>query len=157
MTGRTWAALLAALSLAGSGGCGAGLGGTGPGGGSACTLIGCVNGVTFHLPSGLVTGTDPLDLELCVDGVCTDLQLPPEPPASTGSDELGGDVPPLAPLVTVPIGAGAGRSVEVSVGVRREGQVVPVAHPRRVPVETTEPNGPGCGTCRDANVEVTIP
>jgi hypothetical protein len=162
---RTTISALAALAVLGAG-ClgGAGLrggpsgsiGGSGLGGGrdggAVCTLIGCVDAVQFELPAELLSVRT--EVVACADGRCVTWRGP------TWLDEEspGGQGPHgTVPVLAVPLDADVGRSVAVSVEVTEGGIPVEIVVPDRVPVRVTEPNGPGCGTCRDAHVVVALP
>jgi hypothetical protein len=137
---------------------GGGIGGSGLGGGSGdggrvCTLIGCVDALHVEVPAALLTART--SIVACADGRCVTWH---------GSIWLDGETsatgtwpPDTLPVLTVPLGADVGRSVAVSIEVTEDGVPVEVVVPDRVPVRVTEPNGPGCGTCRDAYVAVGLP
>jgi hypothetical protein len=131
---------------------GSGLGGGGDGG-AACTLIGCVDALHVELPAELLTARTKV--VACADGRCVTWLGPTwldVDPSATGTLPQA-----TVPLLTIPLDADVGRSVAVSVEVTEGGIPVEIVVPDRVPVRVTEPNGPGCGTCRDAHVAVALP
>jgi hypothetical protein len=127
--------------------------GLGSGGDAACTLIGCVDALHVEVPAELLTARTKV--VACADGRCVSWLGPAwldEDPSATGT------LPQVTvPLLTIPLGTDVGRSVAVSVEVTEGGIPVEIVVPDRVPVRVTEPNGPGCGTCRDAHVAVALP
>lgn len=135
----------------------------------SCTLIGCVNGVTFKLgkPAEAFASGLPLTIEVCVDAApcnkvtvdakagaqptCTAVDAPSAPFASCNVAEDGSvEVSMMSEVIK-----GAAESHEAHVTIRDAADAVVLD--KKAPVSITEsyPNGEECGpACYDGTAEI---
>ena len=137
----------------------AGCGRLGPGGGQACTLIGCVNGVTVSVAGvGLGAAGGRIIAELCYDGSCERTRYTQEPSgASRGSNpNLGVFVQRerVDVMLTLPEGDyDEATPHDVSLTLQVAGGD-PIQVEGQVNLERSQPNGRNCApSCWSARIE----
>ena len=125
----------------------AGCAGDGGAGGRACTEIGCNDGVTFVVARGAIDHLERGVAKACLDGRCRRHRLDADVFGRPGGIALDA----WFPAETLDPAASHTASLTI-----RDGPRTIFALERRVELEGSRPNGPGCPpTCHNATIRVT--
>jgi hypothetical protein len=137
-----------------------------PGCGSAasCGVVGCLDGIDVVLSSIAATYVSdlPITVKACVSGACSSFRLDKTGGAPACTALSGGtatcSIDGMGTLVlstlALPAGVAGGASVTVDVTVTTSSDTL-FHGTQNATVTSTEPNGPGCGTCSSASAAFT--